>query len=792
MRTKNGKRIGPVPITLVAVFALAAFLSVGLLLTTSAQPAAAQSDDADCTIVIDKDGDGAATIDVTAAATDGDPATDTVCDAHGDTATVEFVGDSRATEDHTLSVLIAEKDGPITAYPNGTVWDGAPDNRLEAADGTVASPAKYRFVSVTVPKRAQNAQGVLEGQKVTITVKGDVSIWIGAVSVTAPITGIPSGNAASGARAVIASPAAPLDITFLGMPALGKDLATDYNTKLDDDVMLQCVVDDTDDTNDRKLVGEHATDCELVDPPGTPVAGAWDDSTLVTDVPESRSKLVVRTNGAAPVITPVIDGKKATATLSADDHTSFTVYALVEDKDGEGLEDTEVLFTATDPADIVPRRDLVDDPKTKPVAAAAATGAIVVTGLTAADTPPTGAIIETGDAVAAYTLDNLPTDTSFKITVEVMVGDLSLGTVEVVRPGDPETLMAGVFNIECFDKGDEDDYSDATFDAENDDCDDSGMARRFGADERIVVKAHLEDSLGNVVGASGDLSAKLADSFDDPLIAGNPVTIVNPVKDKTMPRAWVYTVDEDAMLGDHMIEVSTTAKDGDNNAIASVTLTVTVAGPPVEYTVSPMGTYHTTGSRVTFTVSALDENDGVPHFTTMDDATTMNVDERNHRVLIDAIYGTLRGVDEDDYLILDTDTGMKTFTFTLPRDARANEEFEITVGEGDMAQTVTVVYGEETDPPADELTAPTNVVANSFGTSGTVGVTWKPVAAAAQHIVALMSNDGLTIVDIEYLTAEDNRHTFRDVDPGDYRVIVVAASADGVFMLSKQDMVTVR
>ena len=35
MRTKIGKRIGPVPIALVAVFALAAFLSAGLLLTTN-------------------------------------------------------------------------------------------------------------------------------------------------------------------------------------------------------------------------------------------------------------------------------------------------------------------------------------------------------------------------------------------------------------------------------------------------------------------------------------------------------------------------------------------------------------------------------------------------------------------------------------------------------------------------------------------------------------------------------------------------------------------------------------
>ena len=37
MRKKIGKRIGPVPITLVAVFALAAFLSVGLLVGSERQ-----------------------------------------------------------------------------------------------------------------------------------------------------------------------------------------------------------------------------------------------------------------------------------------------------------------------------------------------------------------------------------------------------------------------------------------------------------------------------------------------------------------------------------------------------------------------------------------------------------------------------------------------------------------------------------------------------------------------------------------------------------------------------------
>ena len=50
MRTKNGKRIGPVPIALVAVLALAAFVSAGLLLAVNGQQTAEAQSSSDCTI----------------------------------------------------------------------------------------------------------------------------------------------------------------------------------------------------------------------------------------------------------------------------------------------------------------------------------------------------------------------------------------------------------------------------------------------------------------------------------------------------------------------------------------------------------------------------------------------------------------------------------------------------------------------------------------------------------------------------------------------------------------------
>ena len=49
MRTKNAKRLWPVPVTL-GVMALAALLAFGLMATNGAQPAAAQVMTPDCTI----------------------------------------------------------------------------------------------------------------------------------------------------------------------------------------------------------------------------------------------------------------------------------------------------------------------------------------------------------------------------------------------------------------------------------------------------------------------------------------------------------------------------------------------------------------------------------------------------------------------------------------------------------------------------------------------------------------------------------------------------------------------
>ena len=48
----------------------------------------------------------------------------------------------------------------------------------------------------------------------------------------------------------------------------------------------------------------------------------------------------------------------------------------------------------------------------------------------------------------------------------------------------------------------------------------------------------------------------------------------------------MYTIDDEATLGDHMITVSTSAQNADKEDIDDVTVTVSVAGPPVSLSIS--------------------------------------------------------------------------------------------------------------------------------------------------------------------------------------------------------------
>ena len=758
MRTKNAKRLWPVPATL-AVMALAAFLAFGLLATTGAQPAEAQ-DDPDCTV------------NVTVPAT-GDPGVTVVddfdtdgslhCQAKGDTAAVAFTGPpapGAAVDDEAgkVEVLIQDDSGPIRAYITGQVVYAADNGYQITAVGATAglgtqddeapAPMRWRHMEVTIPLPERDVALQYEAHSTIIMVGGDVYIYTAGDALTQEIRNAPDADK----RNELATTTDVINIRFLGAPALGTDKDTDYNKNLDDQILPQCyAADDT----DQEVIDEgiNATDC---------ATGQTAISTN-TDVAESRSKLVVRTiTGEATfsTTTALINGKTTTHTLTGSEE-EIVIYALVEDAEGNALPETVVDFVADPvPNDIVAARDLADDPETATVVSSgtAADGEILVAGLESDDSPPTGGIIMADDAVAAFPLDNLPNgdNDSYIITVEVMVGNLSLGTVEIVRAGDPAELKAGVFNIECFDMGEQDDYSDATFNMEDEDCDASGMANRFGAGEMFVVKSHLEDARGIVIGEADDMDIELADDFDDPIIDGDPVENDEPVTGKTMPMAWVFTVDEDAMLGDHMITVSTTEQNADDEDIDDVTLTVTVAGPPTQYMfVDPVDNIEL-GDRAVFTVQAYDTNDGIPHLIT--DANNPDKNDTVEIVVPDIAESLVRGSELlNGVLTLDKDTGMGTFTIYAPSNAPAGSTARIFVSAGDVEITHTVMFGDAPAPPAAPG-MPMNVMAMATS-HDMITVSWaSPADDGGSDITGYM-------VQRAYMMSDGMMSDWMDVDP---------------------------
>ena len=692
MRTKNAKRLWPVPATLTVV-ALAALLAFGFLAVNGVQPAAAQ--DADCTITIDAElvgqpqlATGTLSISAIAIADQPEAATenDLACEAVGDTANIKFVGPAGnpdEEDDIDLYLLIEDKSGNLSFYGSGVFWQkqdgGTNDTRekgnfyqTDEANAEEADPTKYAEMEVTVP-RAKRSGGRFIRQSTTISVQnvGKVHVYLpddyagnlvadfndadcspaACATTDVPPTSPPKAtkfaaeepgaNAANGDSGTI-------NITFLGAPVLGKDSDNDRNKILDD--WHQCV------TTAEDGEFEDAT----IDPDGNMAdcgaQGGSDELDADDDMGESRSKLVVRTEdtGTAKAL---INGKSLEHIVTGDDSV-VTIYALLEDKDGEALLGAEVLFTSsTMPSGIVAQRDLIDDPETEEVVVVpdAAKGEISIIGLPAADGPTA---IVAKDAVAAYTLDNLPTDTSYQITVDVTVGSLKLGTVVISRPGDPSHIRGATFNADCLDtpatKPDDYDYATATLDLTNDDCE---MQSRFGDGELVVVKAHLEDALDIVI--DGDLEASL-DGDDDALI---PLTIQ---PDKAM--AWIYMVDTDGddgvALGDHMITVS---HDENDTEVADYPINFAVAGPSTSLAISGDSNITLNGS-VTYTVTAKDMLDGVPHL------IREGMDDRNDMVTVsvqptDAL---VVGTNAAGQVMLD-DNGEATFIVYAALDAEDGE-----------------------------------------------------------------------------------------------------------------------
>ena len=215
MRTKNAKRLWPVPVTL-GVMALAALLAFGLMATTGAQPAAAQEDPC-------------ITIPNTGATT---PAGDD-CNVSGTSAVIKFTGLASGTDEFSFYVYGADVgDGNPVAYQPSTEYNAADGFHIvENIDGTnvptQVEPLRFQLVEVDAPKN----QGTgLAASSSTLTIAGEpgtsatLHVYRGGTGpTTSPISGAES---VTGVKVALPTTGLTLiTVKFLGPAAKGS--ATD-------------------------------------------------------------------------------------------------------------------------------------------------------------------------------------------------------------------------------------------------------------------------------------------------------------------------------------------------------------------------------------------------------------------------------------------------------------------------------------------------------------------------------------------------------------------------------------
>ena len=134
MRTKNAKRLWPVPATL-AFVAMAAFLAFGLMATIGAQPAVAQS--APC-VTVTEAGD-------TAGNPDNAVENDAACDVTGSQALIKLSNNSGTKKTY---YVFAGGIGTGAVYPDGSEYVNGAIRTGSTDDSPVAKPLGYLTVEV--------------------------------------------------------------------------------------------------------------------------------------------------------------------------------------------------------------------------------------------------------------------------------------------------------------------------------------------------------------------------------------------------------------------------------------------------------------------------------------------------------------------------------------------------------------------------------------------------------------------------------------------------------------------
>ena len=397
MKTKNRKWIGPVPITLVAVFALAAFVAAGFLVAPNPAQALGKGE---CGFVVDDTTTvtGSGDIDTLR----GTSATDTValniqtdvnampCYVTGDSVEIKVENiTTAATSDPPHEVTVLASGGrqfrhvADTGAKNGVDQHdfdllGQKESRGKITVGT--DPAKP---SLTVTKSMADADGV-----VILTAYDEFDAGFPLASAD---TELPTGHDVQ------------MRIVFLGAPAVGVDDDCDDNGTVDDVINI----------------GDDITPSDCAEPDfATP-----DEDSDNVDTDEVRSRLDALVGTAIPDTdsiaedtfkASVTDGKSKDIVVplptDTEPNDEVQIRATVKDDNNNELEGQEVVMTLTsDPAGIVPANDVDEDTE--------------------------------ADGTADFEVD-VPKTGSFRITAKFTVGTLNLGSIVIARAGDLDMVSA--------------------------------------------------------------------------------------------------------------------------------------------------------------------------------------------------------------------------------------------------------------------------------------------------------------------------------------------------------------
>ena len=746
MRTKNAKRPWPVPAAL-AVVALAAFLAFGLMATPGVQPALAD-DGGHVTVELDDHSDIDCHVHIL-----GVDTTDNTCSVSGTSAIITFVGtheEATSTDTNKTSYYVyypVASGEDIQAYPPGVSYgdhdgdgDGTantPSTFYTGSTGPNAVPvgiSKFGYALIEIEAAKRGPSGV-QAQLETLTVSGEIGKTI---TVYVYRNGPDIGNVPDAPETVSrqqlpnVTEQTPdgdeISVTYLGTPAVGTD-GSDRNKVVDDD--RQCLNGDND-----------VIDTVAMDADTGPCTGGDSVATLIQDPDESRSKLLVRTAGNMADPVALLDGKSKDHMLDGEE-TSATVYAIVQDKGSNHLTTADVTFRVTSmPTD---------------VSASTRTEDVEVVG----DDTEAGELdiasdvegIEDEDAVAMRTISELPTTKGYRVMVEVSADGVSLGTIVLVRSGPLDDITALTCKV--------DDDNTAT----DDGC---GAGQRpetvFNKEDEVIVKAKALDALDSAA-AGVSISVVAAEDDDDVFDGVSPYAADEGVAN--------ITIADDADSGEYTLTIKAEQGSGDTKVTKMTTVNVIVTGVLDHYAIDGPASIQPGTSEI-FSVEAQDSLNNRAEFGSKQSMKVAVSVEGPGKDFV-----SLSGLTAGE---LDLGTsGMASFRVRAASDAVGSRITIVVtpVGSGvaditEATKDVVIGMASTGEDEMVELMMPTGVTPRTFPGSGSINVSWTAGQGAEGHVVLLFTA-AAAYVDIEYVTDIDTTsHTFRDVTPGDYYVVVAS------------------